>query len=42
MFLEEFEGKIVIGEFVDRDRLGFVREYCEYIKRVKKMMGWEE
>ncbi len=38
---EELEGKIVIGEFVDRDRPGLVREYQEYIKRAKKMMGWE-
>ncbi|RLF90075.1 2-oxoacid:ferredoxin oxidoreductase subunit beta, partial [Thermococci archaeon] len=39
---EELEGKIVIGEFVDRDRPGLVREYREYIKRAKKIMGWEE
>ncbi|MEO2151571.1 MAG: 2-oxoacid:ferredoxin oxidoreductase subunit beta, partial [Thermococcus sp.] len=39
---EELEGKIVIGEFVDRDRPGLVREYQEYIKRAKKMMGWEQ
>lgn len=39
---EELEGKIVIGEFADRDRPGLVREYREYIKRAKKMMGWEE
>ena len=39
---EELEGKIVIGEFADRDRPGLVREYMEYIKRAKKTMGWEE
>jgi len=39
---EELEGKIVIGEFVDRDRPGLVREYQEYIKRAKRMMGWEQ
>ncbi|WP_297071351.1 2-oxoacid:ferredoxin oxidoreductase subunit beta [Thermococcus sp.] len=39
---EELEGKVVIGEFADRDRPGLVREYMEYIKRAKKTMGWEE
>ncbi|BAA30773.1 2-oxoacid:ferredoxin oxidoreductase subunit beta [Pyrococcus horikoshii] len=39
---EELEGKIIIGEFVDRNRPGLVREYREYIKRAKKMMGWED
>ena len=39
---EELEGKIVIGEFADRDRPGLVREYMEYIKRAKKTMRWEE
>ncbi len=38
---EELEGKIVIGEFADRDRPGLAREYEEYKKRAKKMMGWE-
>ena len=39
---EELEGKIIIGEFADRDRPGLAREYEEYKKRAKKMMGWEE
>jgi 2-oxoglutarate ferredoxin oxidoreductase subunit beta len=39
---EELEGKVVIGEFADRDRPGLVRSYMEYRKRAKKMMGWEE
>ncbi|WP_461867004.1 2-oxoacid:ferredoxin oxidoreductase subunit beta [Thermococcus sp.] len=39
---EELEGKIVIGEFADRNRPGLAREYEEYKKRAKKMMGWEE
>ncbi|WP_297438207.1 2-oxoacid:ferredoxin oxidoreductase subunit beta [Thermococcus sp.] len=39
---EELEGKVVIGEFVDRDRPGLIRAYREYIKRAKKAMGWKE
>jgi len=39
---EELEGKIVIGEFVDRDRPSLIEEYEAYKKRAKKMMGWEE
>ncbi len=39
---EELEGKVVIGEFADRDRPGLVRAYREYIKRAKKTAGWEE
>ncbi|NJF24579.1 2-oxoacid:ferredoxin oxidoreductase subunit beta [Thermococcus sp. Bubb.Bath] len=39
---EELEGKVVIGEFADRDRPGLVRSYMEYRERAKKMMGWEE
>ncbi len=39
---EELEGKVVIGEFVDRDRPGLVKEYREYIKRAKKTAGWKE
>ncbi len=39
---EELEGKVVIGEFVDRDRPGLIKAYREYIKRAKKAMGWEE
>jgi len=39
---EELEGKVVIGEFADRDRPGLVRSYMEYRRRAKKMMGWEE
>ncbi|NJE08774.1 2-oxoacid:ferredoxin oxidoreductase subunit beta [Thermococcus sp. M39] len=39
---EELEGKIVIGEFVDRDRPSLDEEYEAYKKRAKKMMGWEE
>ncbi|AHF80045.1 2-oxoacid:ferredoxin oxidoreductase subunit beta [Thermococcus paralvinellae] len=39
---EELKDKIVIGEFVDRDRPSLNEEYEEYKKRAKKMMGWEE
>ncbi len=39
---EELEGKVVIGEFADRDRPGLVRAYRDYIKRAKKTAGWEE
>ncbi len=39
---EELEGKVVIGEFADRDRPGLVKEYREYIKRAKKTAGWKE
>ncbi len=39
---EELEGKVVIGEFVDWDRPGLVKEYREYIKRAKKTAGWKE
>ena len=39
---EELKDKIVIGEFVDRDRPSLDEEYEEYKKRAKEMMGWEE
>jgi len=39
---EELKDKIVIGEFVDRDRPSLDEEYEEYKKRAKKIMGWEE
>lgn len=39
---EELKDKIIIGEFVDRDRPSLDEEYEEYKKRAKKMMGWEE
>jgi len=39
---EELEGKVVIGEFADRDRPGLVRAYREYIARAKKTAGWEQ
>ncbi len=39
---EELEGKVVIGEFADRDRPGLIRAYREYIKRAKKTAGWGE
>lgn len=39
---EELEGKIVIGEFVDRDRPSLEEEYEMLKKRAKQMMGFEE
>jgi 2-oxoglutarate ferredoxin oxidoreductase subunit beta len=39
---EELEGKIVIGEFVDRDRPSLEEEYERLKKRAKQMMGFEE
>jgi len=40
MSQEELEGKVVIGEFVDRDRPGLVRAYMEYVERAKRIAGW--
>ncbi len=40
MSKEELEGKVVIGEFVDRDRPGLVRAYREYVERAKRVAGW--
>ncbi|NPA47200.1 MAG: 2-oxoacid:ferredoxin oxidoreductase subunit beta [Thermococci archaeon] len=40
MSQEELEGKVVIGEFVDRDRPGLVRAYREYVERAKRIAGW--
>ncbi len=37
---EELEGKVVIGEFVDRDRPGLIKAYEEYKERAKRMVGW--
>ena len=39
---EELEGKVIIGEFVDRDRPSLDEEYERYKERAKKLMGWEE
>ena len=39
---EELEGKIVIGEFVDRDRPSLEEEYEKLKKRAKQMMSFEE
>jgi len=38
---EELADKIIIGEFVDRDRPGFYEEYLKLINAARKKMGWE-